>query len=168
MPVFDKDEFWLKIESMYEMARHNNFVAKLGEDEIQELKELFVEVYIPIENLGHYDNVKLMRKMMTKIVSIYKMDKNPMRAGGEVIQLVNSVNYDGKNMYLRYAKISPAKFRRFELGKTQKEIAEKIGYTPSTIANCEENYCDLSRQPETLVQKLADALQCEPADLLSV
>ncbi|MBQ2115540.1 MAG: helix-turn-helix transcriptional regulator [Lachnospiraceae bacterium] len=165
MPVFDKDEFWLKIESMYMLARQNNYVIKLSEEEVKELKALFVDVYIPIENLGHYDDLKLIKKMMTKIVSICKIDKEPMSASGDVIQLVNSVNYDGRNMYLRYAKISPIKFRRLELGKSKKEIADRIGYTPITIDNCEEYYCDLNRQPETMIQKLASALQCEVSEL---
>jgi hypothetical protein len=78
---------------------------------------------------------------------------------------VNTVKFDGKNMYLEYAKISPVKMRRFEIGKTRKEIADSIGYGVSAVKNCESVVCDLTRQPRTLVEKLAEALECEPETL---
>lgn len=166
MSGFDRDEFWLKILSMYQTARENNYLVKLNEEQVRELKAVFIEHYIPMEKLSHYDDAKLMRKMMTTIVSIYKLDKDIASNYGEVIELVNSVDYDGKNMYLHFAKISPVKLRRFELGKTQKQIAEKMGYSVSTVKNCEEYYCDLNRQPEALVYKLAQSLECDAQELM--
>ena len=100
------------------------------------------------------------------MVSIYKLDKDTVSNYRELVELVNSVNFDGKNLYIRFAKISPAKMRRFELGKTQKQIAEKIGYGTSTVQNCEGFFCDLRRQPEELVRKLANALECEIEELI--
>lgn len=158
MPGFDKDEFWVKILSMYPEARENNYLLKLNPEQVQELKAMFIEHYIPMEKLHHYDDVKLMREMMRTIVSIYKLDKDAATNHGDLVELVNSVNYDGKYLYLHYAKISPIKMRRFELGKSMKQIAERMGYSVTTIRNCEEFYCDFNRQPENLVFKLAKAL----------
>lgn len=166
MPGFDRDEFWKKILSMYPAARENNYLLKLNEDQIRELKALYMELYVPMENISHYTDEMLMKKMMTKIVSIYKLDKDTVANYGEVVELVNSVNYDGKYLYIHFAKISPLKMRRFELGKSQKQIAEKVGCGVSTVKNCEENYCDLSRQPEALVYKFAKALDCSPEDFM--
>lgn len=166
MPGFDKDEFWVKILSMYPAARENNYLLRLNDEQVRELKAMYIDLYIPMENLSHYDDAKIMRKMMTAIVSIYKLDKEPMSNEGELIQLVNSVNYDGRYLYLHFAKISAVKMRRFELSLSQKQLAEKIGYSISTVRNCEDFSCDLSRQPENLVYKLAKALKCEPEDLM--
>ena len=60
------------------------------------------------------------------------------------------------------------RLKRFELGMSREQLAEKIGYGISTVRNCEDFLCDLSRQPEQLVYKLAKALQCEPEELLSI
>ncbi|MCD8039649.1 MAG: hypothetical protein LUE96_11290 [Lachnospiraceae bacterium] len=166
MAGFDKDEFWTKILSMYPAAKENNYILKLDEDQVRELKELYVRLYIPIEKLEHYDEKKVMKKLMETIVSIYKLDKEPMSNEGDIVHLVNSVNYDGKNLYLHFARISPVKLRRFEIGKSQMQIAEKMGYTVSAIKNCEEPYSDLLRQPETLVHKLAKALECNVEDIM--
>ena len=103
-----------------------------------------------------------MKKLMTAIVSVYKLDKDTMGNGGEIVQLVNTVNYDGRNMYIRFAQISPVKMRRLELGKTRQQVAERMGYSVAAVRNCEVSFCDLSRQPEKLVRKLANALECEP------
>ena len=102
--------------------------------------------------------------MMTAIVSIYKLDKDIASNYGEVVELVNSVDYDGKCLYLHYAKISEVKLRRFQLGRSQKQVAEKMGCSVSTVKNCEEFFCDLDRQPPELVARLAKALECEPED----
>lgn len=166
MPGFDRDEFWIKILDMYPLARESNYILKLNEEQVKELLDLYILMYIPEENLSHFDEEQIMRKMMTAMVSIYKLDKDAVRNYGELIELVNSVNFDGRNMYIRFAKISPAKMRRFELGKTQKQIAERMGYSASTVRNCEEFFCDLKRQPEELVRRLARALECEPEDLI--
>ncbi len=165
---FDRDEFWMKILSMYPAARENNYVLRLDEEQIKELKSMYIDLYIPVENLSHYDDAKIMRKLMTAIVSIYKMDKDPMSNTGDVVQLVNTVNYDGRYMYLRFAKFSPVRMRRFELDMSREQLAEKIGYGISTVRNCEDFSCDLSRQPEQLVYKLAKALKCEPESLLTL
>lgn len=166
MPGFDRDEFWEKILSMYQTARENNYLIKLSEEQTKELRALYIEHYIPMEKLSHYDDEKLMKKMMTSIVSIYKLDKDIASNFGEVVELVNSVDYDGKCLYLHYARISPVKMRRFELCKSQKQVAEKMGYSTSTVKNCEEVFCDLSRQPQELVEKLANALECDVQDLM--
>ena len=166
MPGFDKDEFWLKVLSMYPTERDGNYLIKLNEEQIRELKAIYIEHYIPMDKLQHYNDETLMKKMMTCIVSIYKLDKDTASNYGEVVELVNSVDYDGRNLYLHFAKISPVKLRRFELGKSRKQIAEKMGCGISTVRNCEEFYCDLSRQPEALVKKLANALECEPQDIM--
>lgn len=165
MSAFDRDKFWEKIYSMYADARQNNYIVKLNEEAVEELKTLFIDIYIPEEKLAHYDDAALMRKMMTAIVSICKNDKNAMSSGAEIVQLVNSVNYDGKNLYLRFARISPVRLRRFEIGKSRKEVAEQMGYTVSAVRNCEDAYCDLTRQPDTLLQKLSMALGCEVDEL---
>lgn len=166
MPGFDRDEFWIKILEMYPSARENNYILKLNEEQVRELLDLYIENYISEESLSHFDENQLMRKMMTSLVSIYKLDKDTVSNYGELVELVSSVNYDGKNLYIHFAKISPAKMRRFELGKSQKQIAEKMGYSTSTVQNCEEFFCDLRRQPERLVAKLAKALECETEDLI--
>ncbi len=166
MSGFDKDEFWTKILSMYQSAKENNYVLKLKEDQVRELKEIFVDQYIPIEKLAHYDDKKLMKKIMETIVSIYVHDKDAMNNGGDIIHLVNSVNFDGRNLYLRYAKVSPAKMRRFELGKSQQQIAERMGCSISAVRSCENPSCDLSRQSDVLVRKLAKALECDVESLI--
>lgn len=166
MPGFDRDEFWIKILEMYPSARENNYILKLNEEQVKELMDLYIDNYIPEENVAHFNENQLMKKMMTAMVSIYKMDKDTVSNYGELIELVNSVDYDGKNMYIHFAKISLAKMRRLEMGKSQKQIAEKMGYNTSTVRNCEEFYCDLRRQPEELVYKLANALECEPEDII--
>lgn len=165
MPGFDRDEFWIKILEMYPLARENNYILKLNEEQVKELMDVYIEKYITEESLSHYDEEQLMRKMMTAMVSIYKLDKDTVSNYGELIELVNSVNYDGRNLYIHFAKISPAKMRRFELGKSQKQVAERMGYSTSTVKNCEEFFCDLKRQPEELVRRLARALECEPEEL---
>lgn len=81
MPGFDKDEFWKKILSMYQSAKENNYILKLNEEQVRELKEIYVDVYIPIEKLRFYDDEKLMKKMMETIVSIYVHDKDAMNTG---------------------------------------------------------------------------------------
>ncbi|MBO5032550.1 MAG: helix-turn-helix domain-containing protein [Lachnospiraceae bacterium] len=166
MPGFEKDAFWAKILSMYDEAKENHYLLKLDEEQVRELKALYIDLYIPMEKLGHYDDEKIMKKMMTTIVSIYKIDKDAMGNSGEVVQLVNTVKYDGRNMYLQFARISPVKMRRFQLGKSRQQIAEKMGYSVSAVKNCEEAFCDLSRQPENLVRKLAKALECDPETLM--
>ncbi len=166
MAGFDKDAFWSKILSMYNEAKENNYILKLDEEQIRELKALYIDLYIPMENLGHYDDETLMRKLMTAISSIYKVDKDTMGDSGEIVQLVNTVNYDGRNMYIRFARISPVKMRRLELGKSRQQIAERMGYSVSAVRNCEASVCDLTRQPEKLVHKLARALECEPGTLM--
>ena len=159
MAGFDKDAFWLKILSLYHEAKENNYVLKLDEERVRELKSLYIDLYIP---MGHYDDEKIMKKLMTAVVSVYKVDKDTMGNAGEIVQLVNTVNYDGRNMYIRFAKISPVKMRRLELGRTRQQVAERMGYSVAAVRNCEVSFCDLSRQPETLVRKLAKALECEP------
>lgn len=166
MPGFDKDKFWIKILSMYPSAKENNYVLKLNDEQVRELKEIFVDEYIPMENLGHYDDEKLIKKMMTTIVSIYKHDKEPLSNEGEIVHLVNSVNFDGKNLYLHFAKISPVKMRRLSIGMSQKQVADRMGYSVFAVKNCEEPYSDLTRQPGTLVNKLAQALECSVAELM--
>ena len=167
MSGFNKDAFWSKILSLYNDAKQNNYVLKLEDEQINELKAIYIDLYIPMEDLGHYDDEAIMKKMMTKIASIYKLDKDTMGNSGEIVQLVNTVNYDGKNMYIRFAKISPVRMRRLELGKSRQQIAERMGYSVSALRNCEANFCDLSRQPESLIQKLARALECEPEVLFN-
>lgn len=166
MAGFDKDELWTKILSMYPEARENNFVMKLGPEEVQELKSMYLDLYVPMEKLPHYDDQRIMKELMKTMVSIYKLDKDAVSNRGEIVELVNTVNYDGTNLYIFFAKISPIKLRRLELGKTKKQIAEAMGYGISTIDNCEEYYCDLNRQPDNLVKKLAKALQWETEQLL--
>lgn len=168
MPGFDKDEFWLKILSYYPDARENNYFLKLGEEEVAELKSLFLDLYVPVEKLRIYDDARIMKEMMQAIVSIYKIDKDSVTNRGEVVELVNSTRYDGKNLYLRFSKISPIKLRRFELGKTKKQIADRMGYTVSTISNCEDFFCDFNRQPDSLVIKLAKALEWEPEQIREI
>lgn len=167
MSGFDKDEFYIKMISLYPLAKENNYMLKLDEEQVRELKEIFINLYIPIENLGYYDEEKLIKKLMTAIVSVCTLDKDAMNNGGDIIHLVNSVNYDGKNLYLRFARISSVKLRRLELGKTQKQIADLMGYSVSAVRNCEEHFCDLSRQPDTLVNKLAKALECDIETLMN-
>ncbi len=166
MSGFDKDAFWLKILSLYHESKDNNYILRLDEEQIRELKALYIDVYIPMEKLAYYEDETLMRKMMTAIASVYKVDKDTMGNSGEIVQLVNTVNYDGKNMYIRFAKISPVKMRRLELGKSRQQIAERMGYSVSAVKNCEASFCDLTRQPEQLVRKLARALECEPETLM--
>ena len=62
MAGFDKDAFWLKILSLYNEAKENNYVLKLDEERVRELKSLYIDLYIPIEEIGHYDDDKLMKK----------------------------------------------------------------------------------------------------------
>jgi len=161
MSGFDKDEFYVKMISMYPQAKENNYILKLDEEQVRELKEIFINLYIPMENLRYYDEEKLMKKLMTAIVSLYVHDKDAMSSSGDIVHLVNSVNYDGKNLYLHFARISPVKMRRFEIGKSQKQIADLMGYSVSAVKNCEDPYSDLSRQPDVLVSKLAKALECD-------
>lgn len=166
MAGFDKDEFWSKVLSFYPSDKDGNYHIRLNEEQTRELKAIYIDQYIPMEKLSHYDDAKIMRKMMTGIVSIYRLDKDTASNYGEVVELVNSVDFDGRNLYLHFAKISPVKMRRFQLGKSQKQIAERMGCSVSTVKNCEEYHCDLSRQPESLIKKLARALECEPQDIL--
>ncbi len=166
MPGFDKNEFWCKILSMYPEIGDTNYVIKLNEEQIREIKALFINEYIPFEKLGFYDEEQIFRKMLTAMVSIYYMDKDTVTNHGDVVELVESVNYDGKFLYIHFAKISPAKMRRISLGKTQKQIAESSGLSIHTIRNCEAYFCDLSRQPHELVRKIAKALECEVTDIM--
>ena len=165
MQGFAKDAFGAKILSMYHEAKENNYILKLDEEQIRELKSLYIDLYIPMEKLGHFDDEQITKKLMTAIVSVYTLDKEANGNTGEVVQLVDTVQYDGKGMYLKYAKISPVKMRRFEIGKTRQQIAEKMGYSVAAVKTCETPFCDLTRQPETLVMKLARALECEPETL---
>lgn len=165
MQGFAKDAFGAKILSMYNEAKENNYILKLDEEQIRDLKSLYIDLYIPMEKLGHFDDEQITKKMMTAIVSVYTLDKESNGNTGEVVQLVDTVQYDGKGMYLKYAKISPVKMRRFEIGKTRQQVAEKMGYSVAAVKNCETPFCDLGRQPEALVMKLARALECEPETL---
>ena len=108
-----------------------------------------------------------MKKLMTALVSVYKMEKDALAHYGEVVELVKTAKYDGNYLYIYFGKVSPVKLRRMELGKSQKQIAERIGCHTTTIKNCEDSNCDLSRQPKELVEKLAHELECEVEDLLS-
>lgn len=166
MSGFDKDELWTKVLSMYDDAKQNNYIIKLDEEQVRELKAIYINLYIPMENLCHYDDEAVMKKMMTTIASIYRIDKDDRGGSGEIVQLINTVKYDGRNMYLQYARISPVKMRRFQLGKSRQQIAEKMGCGVSAVKNCEASFCDLTRQPEKLVRKLARALECEPEALM--
>lgn len=168
MTGFDRDELWTKILSMYPEARENNYILKLGPARVQELKAIFLNLYVPMEKLPQYDDKRIMKELMRAIVSIYKIDKDTVSNRGEVVELVNTVKYDGTNLYIFYAKISPIKLRRFEIGKNKKQIAEKMGYGISTLENCEETFCDFSRQPDSLVNKLARALDWEPEQIRAI
>lgn len=159
MAGFDKNAFWSMVLSMYDEAKENDFTVKLDASRTQELKALFLDVYVPTEKLRFYDDTRILREMMRAIVSIYKMDKDRVTNYGEVVELVNSVQYDGRYLYLNYSKISPIRFRRFELGKTRKQIAEAMGYGVNTVRNCEYYWSDLTRQPRNLRIKLAKALE---------
>jgi hypothetical protein len=162
MSGFDKDNFGAKILSMYSEAKENNLMLKLDGEQVEELKDIYKETFIPQDMVDQYTDEEIIKKMMTAIVSVYKQDRDSHSNSGDIVQLVNTVKYDGKNMYLEYARISPIRMRRFEVGKTRKEVADSIGYGVSAIKNCESPYCDLSRQPRTLVDKLAKALNCDP------
>ena len=166
MAGFDKNELWAKVLSLYDDAKENNYVTKLDEEQIKELKQIYIKLYISIENIGHYDDAAIMKKMMTAIASIYRIDKDDRGNSGELVQLVNTVKYDGRNMYIQFAKISPVKMRRFQLGKSRQQIAERMGYGVPAVRNCEASFCDLTRQPENLIRKLAGALECEPEALM--
>jgi hypothetical protein len=165
MSGFDKDNFGAKILSMYGEAKDNNYILKLEGERLDELKDIYQDLFISEDRKGQYTDEEITRRMMRAIVSVYKQDKDSNGNTGDVVQLVNTVKFDGKNMYLEYAKISPVKMRRFEIGKTRKEIADSIGYGVSAVRNCESVVCDLTRQPRTLVEKLAEALECEPETL---
>ena len=167
MAVFDRDAFWDKVMSMYPAAKESNYLLRLNEEQVSELKSIYMDIYIPVEDIEHYNDAQIMKKMMTAIVSISKLDKDHVTNGGEVVQLVNSVRFDGRYLYMHYAKISPVKMRRFELGLSQKQVSERMGYGISTVRNCEDFHCDMSRQPETLRAKLAKALNWEPEGLMA-
>lgn len=157
--AFDKDDFWIKIMSLYDSARESNYIMKLGKEQIRELKGLFLNLYVSEENLCHYDDAKIMTEMMRKIVSIYRLDKDTVSNYAELVELVNTVNYDGQYLYIHYARISPIRLRRLSIGKTRKQVAEKMGYSTATLRHCEEVWFDIERQPETLVRKLCRALE---------
>ena len=166
MAGFHKYDLCAKVLSLYDDAKENNYVTKLDEEQIKELKQIYINLYISIENIGHYDDAAIMKKMMTAIASIYRIDKDDRGNSGELVQLVNTVKYDGRNMYIQFAKISPVKMRRFQLGKSRQQIAERMGYGVPAVRNCEASFCDLTRQPENLIRKLAGALECEPEALM--
>jgi DNA-binding XRE family transcriptional regulator len=165
MSGFDKDDFGAKILSMYSEAKDNNYILKLDSERVDELKGIYKETCIPPDKLEQYTEEEITKKMMTAIVSVYDKDEDGT-GNSEVVELVNTVKYDGRNMYLEYAKISSVRMRRIELGKTRKEVADVIGYSVSAVRNCESIVCDLTRQPSVLVEKLARALDCEPEVLL--
>ena len=62
MAGFDKDAFWSKILSMYNEAKENNYILKLDEEQIRELKALYIDLYIPMENLGRVLNTYVISK----------------------------------------------------------------------------------------------------------
>lgn len=62
MAGFNKDAFWSKVLSLYYVAKEANYVIKLDEEQVAELKALYIDLYIPEENLGHYDDETLMKK----------------------------------------------------------------------------------------------------------
>lgn len=167
MQGFARDEFCRKMLEMYPEARENNYMLKLNEDKVRELKALYIDLFIPMENLSHYNDAQIMKKMMTKMVSIYALDKETATSYGKVVELVNTVNYDGRNLYVRYAKLSKLKLIRFEHDITTKQLSERCGVSVSTINNCEEYYCDMTRQPERLVNRLSKALDCSPEDIIT-
>lgn len=166
MPGFDKNEFWCKILSLYPLPGDTNYVVKLSEEHTREIKALYINEYIPMEKLGYFDEEQITRKMLTEMVSIYYMDRDTVRNRSDIVELVNSVNFDGRCLYIHFAKISPSKMRRLSLGKTQKQIAELSGLSVHTIKNCEAFFCDLNRQPYDLVRKIAKALECEVTDIM--
>ena len=47
MAGFDKDAFWLRILSFYNEAKDNNYIIKLDEEQVRELKALYIDLYIP-------------------------------------------------------------------------------------------------------------------------
>ena len=94
--------------------------------------------------------LKVMKKMMTAIVSIYELDKDTVSNYGEVVELVNSASYDGKYLYIKFAKISNVKMMRLEQGKSQKQVAEKMGVPKSTV----DSY--ISRVLERIGKIMAD------------
>ena len=56
------------------------------------------------------------------------------------------------------------KKRRIELGISQQELAESVGYSgKSMISQVEKGMIDL---PTTMIHKFADALQTTPSDLM--
>ena len=48
MSGFDKDEFYIKVMSLYPLAKENNYMLKLDEEQVRELKEIYINLYIPI------------------------------------------------------------------------------------------------------------------------
>ena len=64
MQGFAKDAFGAKILSMYDEAKENNYILKLDEEQIRELKSLYIDLYIPMEKLGHFDREVIPERRM--------------------------------------------------------------------------------------------------------
>ena len=55
------------------------------------------------------------------------------------------------------------KYYRKRLGLTQSELAKKMNYSRSSIAGIEVGKCEM---PYSRIVELANALECQPADLV--
>ena len=78
MPGFDKNEFWLKIVSMYPDAKENNYLLRLNSEQIKELKK---EIrYVSNASLLENENRK---KIVDKIVEAFAEELDKVKKGTE-------------------------------------------------------------------------------------
>lgn len=150
---------------LYNKGTERNYTYTVHADEMEQLRQLYIEEFIPSEKLERYEQEEIIKMMMTQMTAVYRLDPPDVGRDAELIALVNNVKYDGQNLYIKFKKQSPVKMKRFEAGMSKKEMAKKTGYTFETIDRCESTACDMSRQPEKMLQRFANALGCEPEDL---
>lgn len=158
-----KDE----ILRLYRIGAERKYAYVAHAQEIDDLCQLYVEEYVPEDKLDRYENSDIIKMMMKQMTAVYRLDPPSVGRDAELVVLVNNVKFDGEKLYIKFRKQSPLKMKRFEMQMSKADLARKVGYTIETLERCESNMCDLRRQPEALVNRLASILECEAEDLYS-
>lgn len=160
-----ESEFKDELIRLYKKASKRNYLGLLSGLDIEELYDLYVNEYISEEQHEHLSRDEIIKKMMTQMTAVYKLDPNDVGRNAELIVLISNVKYDGEKMYVTFKKISPLKMRRFEEEMSVETLAKETGYSVDTVVRCESPVCDMRKQPQSLLDRFTKALDCELDDI---
>lgn len=150
---------------LYRIGAEHRYAYVAHAQEIDDLCQLYVDDFVPVEKLERYENIEIIKMMMKQMTAVWRLDPPSVGRDAELVVLVSNVKFDGEKMYIKFKRQSPLKMKRFEMQMSKDDLAKKTGYSVETIERCEITLCDMSRQPEELLRRFSMALECEVEEL---